>query len=78
MGIETRRQHSPPGSRRYFVGDSLSTREGNLMPTTRSAKDASNYGFQPAFSKDALPLSLGEVAEHSEAGEGIGPLSHLR
>jgi len=48
------------------------------MPTTRSAKDASNYGFQPAFSKDALPLSLGEVAEHSEAGEGIGPLSHLR
>ena len=43
-----------------------------------AVEDASPYGIQPAFSKNALPPPMGEVAEHSEAGEGTGTLSRLR
>jgi len=42
---------------------------GDAPPTTDT-----NLHFQ----KCALPPPLGEVAERIEAGEGIGPLSHLR
>ena len=48
--------------------------EPTFLKTSLPAPTDSNLHFP----KSALPPPMGEVAEHSEAGEGIDPLSRLR